>query len=118
MKENIIDRLKHKEKEMEALIEEARVNASRIKADAVKMAREIKSAGMEELEDELKSRAESAEKELREEVARIEESARSAAEELKKKGAEKTEEAVEMVLRVVAEGGREGHGGRGGRGGR
>ena len=104
LKENIIDRLKVKEKEMEACIEEARRKASVIKAEAVKEAREIKAAGAKELEREIKTLSENSEGEITKEVLAIEARSEQEAELVRKRASEKIDSAIREVLRIVAEG--------------
>jgi vacuolar-type H+-ATPase subunit H len=102
--DDVLDRLKHKEDEMEAQIQEARTRASSIKDEALKKVREIKSARQNELDSEIEKIVASRTGEIDAEVAGIEEQALTDAEELRDKGLKRADEAVLEGVRFIMEG--------------
>lgn len=104
MSENIIDRLKSKEDEMEAHLAEARRKAASIREDAVKRAAAIRGAGAGDIEAEAaKMRAEAA-KEVDAATKRLKGEGRAEAERVRSEGAGRIEDAVALVERLIAEG--------------
>jgi len=104
MAEDILEQLKSKEDEMEALINEARKKAASIREEALKKAKEIKSAKIKETEAELAGFAGKKREAAELEAASIEKDAVKRAEELKKKGVARKDEAVKAVVRFINEG--------------
>lgn len=104
MAEDILERLKSKEDELEAFINEARKKASSIKEEALKKAKGIRSAKMKEIELVLAEFAEKEKEAAVKEAAAITKNAANQAEGLKKKGAAQKEKAVEVVVRFINEG--------------
>lgn len=101
MEGDMLDRLRAKEEEMEALINDARKRAAAIKEDALKKARELKERKVREIEAELQSRRTLEEEEnIRNGMRRIEE-AEEAIEELRKRAELKRGEAVKEVMRLT-----------------
>lgn len=101
MPEDILEELKAKEEEMEALINDAKRRASVIKEGAVKAARELKSASLRDMEKDIKELASRDEAAITEEVKRIEEESKKSAEGLKIKGLSMRDKAVEEVIRII-----------------
>ncbi|MFQ5465633.1 MAG: hypothetical protein ACE5EI_06870 [Thermodesulfobacteriota bacterium] len=101
---NVLDRLKSKEDEMEALIAEARRSAAAIREEAAARAKRIIEDAAVALEPELEEMTEKARSEVAREVRSMEDRSRREAEELRKRGAAKKAEAVEAVVRFVMEG--------------
>jgi hypothetical protein len=104
MPENIIDRLKAKEDEMEALIKEARKKAAAIKERAVKKSISVKGAGAAELDEKIDEMRAAAKEEVARETERLENEAAEAAESIRVAAAEMEEEAMALVVRLIAEG--------------
>lgn len=104
MSEDILEKLKSKEDEMEALINEARRKTASIREEALKKAKEIKSAKMKEMEAELAGFAGGKREAYAEEAAAIEKDAAKRAGELKEKGVSRKDEAVKAVVRFINEG--------------
>lgn len=104
MPEDILDRLKEKEDEMESLINEARGRASLIREEAARRAKEIKNARLNEIDSEVKEASIREEEHIRKEVFNIEEEARSSIGELRRRGAERKGKAVKEVIRYILEG--------------
>jgi len=101
---DVLDRLKSKEDEMEALIAEARRSAAAIREEAAARAKRIVEDAAAALEPELEKMTEKAREEVAREVRSMEDQARREAEELRKRGAARKDEAVEAVVRFVMEG--------------
>lgn len=101
MNEDIIDRLKVKEEEMEALINEAKKKASGIMEDAVRKARELKNIRIREIDEELRKISAIEEESIRNEAAKIEEEGRMATEDLRRRGEERKDRAVKEVIRFI-----------------
>ncbi|GMR04606.1 MAG: hypothetical protein BMS9Abin23_0506 [Thermodesulfobacteriota bacterium] len=104
LKENLIDRLKVKEEEMDALIEDARKKAASIKKDALEKAAGLKGAALEKIDAEVEAARAAAEDAIMKEVEAFEHEARAGAAELREKGLSRIERAVERILSIVAEG--------------
>ncbi|MBI1912546.1 MAG: hypothetical protein HYS21_11170 [Deltaproteobacteria bacterium] len=103
MPEDILEKLRAKEEEMEALINDARKKAAIIREGAAKTAKELKADRIREIEEELKRISSIAEVEMQKEVARIEEQAQKDVEDIRKKGAERKDKAVKEVIKAVLE---------------
>lgn len=104
MAEDIINRLKGKEDEFEAMIADARKRAAAIKDDALKKAKEFKAARFGEIQDAVKAESSAIEDEIAREAGRIEEEAAAKAACIRDIGGEKMDSAVREVLKRVAEG--------------
>ena len=104
MAEDILEQLKSKEDEMEALINEARRKASSIKEDALRKAKEIKSARMKETEEEFSGIIARKREAAALEAASIEADAEARAGELKRISVARSDDAVKEVVRFINEG--------------
>ncbi len=104
MAEDILEQLKSKEDEMEALINEARRKASSIKEDALRKAKEIKSARMKETEEEFSGIIARKTEAAALEAASIEADAGARAGKLRGLVAEQKDKAVKEVVRFINEG--------------
>lgn len=102
--DDVLNKLKIKEEEMEALIEESKKRAASIKEDAIRKAIEIKDSAIKGLETELASIAVRERARTAEEVKAIEERAAEEAEDLRSLGLGRKSEAVEAVVRFLLEG--------------
>lgn len=102
--DNIIDKLKAKEEEMDALINETRKKAASIKEEALRRAKEVRESKAAELEREIQSTITSGEEDIKSELNDIEVKARMEAAALRQKGAEKLSAAIEYVMRIAAGG--------------
>ena len=103
MAEDILNEIRAREEEMEALINDARGQAASIREAALKSARELRARSLSELEEELKSISDGKLTEMKEEAARIEEQGRREAEKLKVLGEKNFEKVVEEVMRFIRE---------------
>ncbi|MBI5810257.1 MAG: hypothetical protein HZB21_03595 [Deltaproteobacteria bacterium] len=105
---DILDMLKEKEKEMEALINEAKNKASFIREEAVKRAKEIKAAELKEMDAEIEALKAMEEARIMEEVSCFEAKAKEEAEGFKRseegKRARAIKEAVRIIMGMAAEG--------------
>lgn len=99
---DILEELKAKEEEMEALINDSKKRAAIIREAAVKNAREIKGAKIREIDAELKKRAEIFEEDMRREIEKIEAEGIDRAEDLKSRGEAGREKAIEEVMKVLS----------------
>lgn len=104
MPENIIDKLKAKEDEMESLVAGARKKAAAIREEAVRKAMELKKSGAAGIEEELSRMKKTAMDEVDLEVRKIDAEAEAAAKVITAAGAERKEEAVRVVARLISEG--------------
>lgn len=102
--ENIIDKLKVKEDEMEAMLQEARDKARSIREDALRKAKEINGAMLEAFETEMRSAASLEQAKTDEEAARIVDEARNSAKLLAERAGGRMDAAVQEVMRIVTEG--------------
>lgn len=103
MPEDVLAQLRAKEDELEARVSEARSQAASIRESALKSAREMKAAAVEELESEIKSFIEARTKEMNEEAAVIEENGRQEALRLKAVGERNFEKAVDGIVEFIKE---------------
>ena len=101
---DILEELKRKEEEMEALINGSRKMAFTIRETALKNARELKASRQSEIDRELKERAASFEEGLKKEIEGIEEAGRRDAESLKDAGRARMETAIEDVVKALSGG--------------
>ncbi|MBI5886720.1 MAG: hypothetical protein HZB85_09115 [Deltaproteobacteria bacterium] len=102
MAEDLIDRLKRKEDEFDALIAEAKKGASAIKDEAVKKARELKAARRGTIEDTVRAEAAAREEETGLEVRGIEQEAKARSELIRNRGGKRlAAAAAKVVIRVV-----------------
>lgn len=104
MSEDILERLKSKELEMEEFLNEARRKAASIKEDALRTAREVRSARTKEMERELSEQAVMEKEAALKEAQSIEKEAVKLAGDLKKKGEARKDKAVAGVVRFIIEG--------------
>ena len=102
--DDVLDRLKAKEDEMEARIQEARSRASAIKEGALTKVREIKTASQSELDSEIERIVAARTAEIEAEVAGIDAQAGRDAEELKNRGLRRRDKAISEAVRFVMEG--------------
>lgn len=102
MPEDILEKLRSKEAQMEALLSETRAKASIIKEAAVKKAKELKTAKIIELEEDLRKAYEKQDALVKSEAAAIDGQAEKMALELKEKGVRNMDWAVEKVYRIIA----------------
>lgn len=99
MAEDMIERLKAKEEEMEALLTGARKKALSIREEAHRNAKEIKNAKLMELEREIKDIEAGADASVKDEIRKIEESGKTLVEGIRKKGSANSEAALEEAAR-------------------
>lgn len=104
MAEDLIDRLKRKEDEFEALIAEAKKSAAAIKDDAIKRVRELKAARRAAMEEAVRSELAVREAQTNREVEGIEQEAQLQAGRIRSKGKARLEAAVNEVLIRIVEG--------------
>lgn len=103
MATNILDKLRAKESEMEALLREARTRASSIREEALIKAKEIRDNALKEMEttvEELTAREEAG---IRKAVKGIEEKASEDAASFKERAGARMDEAVRRVMEIVLE---------------
>jgi vacuolar-type H+-ATPase subunit H len=101
VKEDIIEILKNKEKEMESLVERAKERCAELKKDAIRRAEEIKGHKAGELKEEIAQLRESQLEPLEKEVERIKKEAEEGLTELRKKAEERKAEALNFVSGFV-----------------
>lgn len=104
MKEDIIEILKDREKDMEALIQGAKRNGAKLREEAAQKAREIRNTKAREVEEEIASMRGPETERIKKEVAKIEKEAEKALTELRKKSVERRGEAVDCVTGLIFEG--------------
>ena len=104
MAEDILEQLKSKEDEMEALINEARKQAASMKENALKKAKEIRSAKIKETEQELAGIFARRKEAASREAAAIEADAVARAAGLRQTVAAQRDRAVKEVVRFINEG--------------
>jgi len=104
MAEDLIDRLKKKEDEFEALIVEAKKSAAVIKDEALKKARELKAAMRRAIEDAVRAEAVAKEEETGLEVRTIEQEAKAQVAVIRNKGGKGLDAAVGAVIICLVEG--------------
>jgi vacuolar-type H+-ATPase subunit H len=104
MSEDILERLKSKELEMEEFLNEAGRKASAIKEDALRKAKEVRAVKTKEMERELSELAAHEREAALKEVESIEKEAVELAEKLKKKGEARKDKAVAEVVRFIIDG--------------
>lgn len=102
--ENIIDEIKVKEEEMEALLREAKENSRAVREDALRKAKEIRGSMLEAFEAEMRSAASIDEARTDERSREILTEAREDAKLLAAKAASRMESAVQELMRIVMEG--------------
>lgn len=103
--DDVLDRLKSKEDEMEARIQEARTRASAIKDEAARKAREIRTERARALDAEVDAISAERRREIDAEVAAVDARAEQDAAELRKKGLERIDPVVAEAVRFITEGG-------------
>jgi vacuolar-type H+-ATPase subunit H len=104
VKEDIIEILREKEKEMEGLVVRAKERGGKLRKDALKRAGEIKELKAREVQQEILSLKESEGKSIEKEVMRIEKEAEGALAELRAKAVDRKTEAVDFVTGFVLNG--------------
>ena len=104
MQDNVIDRLRVKEEEMEALVAGAKSRAAFIRDDAVRKAGEAREAGLAALEGEIKRLGAELEANIKKEIAEIEKDAGKEAAALKEMGGQRMEAAVRQAAKFIIEG--------------
>lgn len=104
MQDNVIDRLRAKEEEMEALVAAARSRAAFIRVEALKKAAEARSSGLAALEDEIQRLGAEFEADIKKDIAEIEKDAGREAAALREKGGQKTEAAIRQAAKFIMEG--------------
>ncbi|OGQ50731.1 MAG: hypothetical protein A3J24_09440 [Deltaproteobacteria bacterium RIFCSPLOWO2_02_FULL_53_8] len=104
MAEDLIDRLKRKEDEFEALITDAKRSAAAIKDDAIKRVKEMKAVRRSAIEDAIRAEAATMQEQTRLEAAHIEHEARLQADRIRSRGRAQLDAAVNEVLIRVVEG--------------
>lgn len=104
MAEDIIDRLKTKEEEIEAYINDTKKRAALIKEEALKRARELKNLRLKEIEREIISISDGEEEKIKAEIERIEKEGAEKADALKKSGLKNRDRAVKELIRYIVEG--------------
>ena len=102
--DNIIDELKVKEDEMEALLRDAKDKARAVREDALRKANEIRGAMLEAFEAEMRSAASVEEARTEERSREIAIDAREEAKLLAAKATSRMESAVQELMRIVMEG--------------
>jgi vacuolar-type H+-ATPase subunit H len=101
VKEDIIEILKDREKQMEALIQGAKDKGGKIREEAVQRAREIRSTKARAAEQEIASMREPETERIKKEVQGINKEAEKAVAEIRKKAVERKSEAVDFVASLV-----------------
>ena len=101
MPEDILAELRAREEEMEALINEARKEASRIREEALRSARELKESRRKESEEEARSLEAAGSEAAGKEAMMIVEEGEKEAGELRGKGDRNIEKAVSEVVRFL-----------------
>jgi hypothetical protein len=101
VKEDIIEILRDKEKEMEVLVEKAKQRGVKLREDALKRAEETRVIKAREVQEEIRSMRESEEERITQEVARIEKGAEEAIGELREKAGDRKPEAIDLVADLV-----------------
>jgi hypothetical protein len=101
VKEDIIEVLRDKEKEMEGLVEKAKQKSVKLKEDALKRAEETRVIKAGEVQEEIRSKRVSEEERITQEVARIEKKAEGAITELRAKAGDRKTEAIDLVADFV-----------------
>jgi len=104
MQDNVIDRLRVKEEEMEALVAGARNRAAFIREDAVRKAGEAREAGLAALEGDIRRLGVELEANIKKEIAGIEKDAGQEAAALKEKGGQRMEAALRQAAKFIIEG--------------
>lgn len=104
MPEDILDRLKAREDEIEAYMNEVKKTASEMKERALIKAKELKNARIKEIDEEVKRIVSAGEDEIKKEALAIESEAAKEIEELRRRGNENMEKAVREVMRLITEG--------------
>jgi len=103
MKDDVLDRLKAKEEEIDAAINIAKRQAASIKEGALKKARELKLASLKRLDEEARVLAARQGTELKNLSEKMDAEAGARAAELRRLGLGNMDKAVEAVLRRVTE---------------
>ncbi len=103
MKDDVLDRLKSKEEEIEAAINAAKRQAASIKEGALKKAREFKLSGLKRLDEEARALAARQGEELKKLSEKMDAEAAAKAAELRRTGLQNMDKAIEAVLRRVTE---------------
>lgn len=104
MQDNVIDRLRVKEEEMDALVAGARNRAAFIREDALRKAGEARVSGLAALEDEIRRLGAEFEVNIKKEIAEIEKDAGREAAALREKGGQKMEAAIRRAAEFITEG--------------
>ncbi len=104
MQENIIERLRRKEEEMEALVAGARDRAASIREDAAGKADEIRKGAAAALDAEMERLGVLSGPGIEKEVSEIEEAAALEAGRIRDAGRRRRQAAVEEAMRAVTEG--------------
>lgn len=102
--DDVLSRLKAKEEEMEALLDEAKRKAASIKEEAVKRAGEIREEAARRTEAELAGAASDEKAAMDKEVEEIWREGHAAARALREKGEARKDRAVEAVTGLILEG--------------
>lgn len=102
MNENFIGRLKEKEDEMAAWLDEAKKTAASMREDAVKRAGAIREHRAGELNEEIKAATAAFEAEAAKDIKAIEEAGAKEAAELESRARPRLKEAVELAKSIIA----------------
>lgn len=103
MKDDVLDRLKSKEEEIEAAINAAKRQAASIKESALKKAREFKLSGLKRLDEEARALAARQGAELKDLSEKMDAETEAKAAELTRLGLQNMDRAIEAVLKRVTE---------------
>lgn len=101
MADDIIEKLRTKEEEMETLLLETRKQAAIIKEAAIKRAKELKTAKLIEMEEGLRKASEKEDAVIAAEADAIDKEGQRLALELKAKGERNMDRAVEAAVRSI-----------------
>ncbi len=101
MKEDIIEILKEREKDMEALIQGAKRKGAKLREEAAQRTREIRNTKAREVEEEIASMRGPETERIKKDVAGIEKGAEKTLTELRKKSGELRGEAVDFVTGIL-----------------
>ncbi len=104
MQDNIIDRLRVKEEEMEDMVARARNRAAFIRVDALRKAGEMRGSGLAALEDEIRRLGDEIEAKIKNEIAEIEKDPGHEAAAFREKGGQRMEAAIRQAAEFITQG--------------